>query len=83
MSALSLNAVSIAAPKNSGSSDEAAEERLDPPALQPAVNHEAAEEEPDEQRRLQIEPALERAVACAKPEEDQEPADDQRADSAR
>ena len=56
ISALSLNAVRTVAPKNSGVFVECAKHRRDPPALQPAVDDQAGQEEADQQRRLQLDP---------------------------
>ena len=57
---------------------QAGEHRRDPPALQPAVDHEPGQEEPHEQRRLQVDLALIGGRGPGEPEEDQETADEER-----
>ncbi len=57
---------------------EAGEDGRDPPALKPAVNHEAGEEEADEQRRTAASAGSGRAPSPREAEEDQEAAQEQR-----
>ena len=78
MSALSLNAVSSVAAQKERRLRQAGEHRRDPPSLQPAVDHETGEKEPDEQRRLQLDAALVGRGGAGKPEEEQEAADEER-----
>ena len=78
MSALSLKAVRMRGAEIQLVFGQAREHGRDPPRLEAAVDHQPAEEEPDEERRAQIDAALVRGGRAREAEEEEKAAEKQR-----